>query len=86
MSIANAESRNPSRRKSHRKKSSATALINSAFTDKLGISGRYGVSLRTVDNWMQERRIPYLKCGRLVRFNVSRCDAALSRFEIREVA
>ena len=55
------------------------------FTDKRRIAKRYCVSERTIDNWIRARRIPFLKCGRLVRFNVARCDAALGRFEVKEV-
>lgn len=56
------------------------------FTDKRGIAERYGVSARCIDNWIKGRRIPHQKIGRLVRFNIARCDAALSRFEITEVS
>jgi excisionase family DNA binding protein len=81
VSIANAElKRNSSKR------SGSVDLIGAAFTNKVGIAERYDVSPRTIDNWIQQRRIPYLKCGRLVRFNISRCDTALARFEIKEVA
>ena len=56
------------------------------FTDKRGIAKRYGVSVRCIDNWIKGRRIPHQKIGRLVRFNIARCDAALARFEVTEVA
>jgi excisionase family DNA binding protein len=80
--IANAESTT----KNTWKRSGALALASLTFTDKAGIADRYGVSHRTIDNWIRQRRIPYLKCGRLVRFNIAKCDAALSRFEVKEVA
>ena len=35
---------------------------------------------------IEQRRLPYLKCGRVVRFNIRKCDIALERFEVREVA
>lgn len=56
------------------------------FTDKRGIAARYHVSERTTDNWIRQRRIAYVKCGRVVRFNIGRCDTALSRLERKEVA
>ena len=56
------------------------------FTDKKGIAERYCVSERTVDNWIRARRIPVIKCNRVARFHVARCDAALARFEVKEVA
>ena len=43
------------------------------------------VSLRTCDNWMKAKILPYIKVGRLVRFNVRRCLEALARFERLEI-
>lgn len=55
------------------------------FTDKRGIAKRYGVSERTVSNWVRMRRIPHIKIGRACRFCIARCDAAFARFEVKEV-
>jgi hypothetical protein len=49
------------------------------------LAKRYAVCVRTVENWMSERRIPVIRLGRAVRFDPIRCDAALARFEIRAV-
>lgn len=46
------------------------------------IAARYSVSLRTITNWEQRRILPYIKIGRLVRFDTERCDRALAAFEI----
>ncbi len=47
------------------------------------IAARYGVGTRTVDRWVKERRIPYIRIGpRCVRFCPERCDAALQLFEV----
>lgn len=35
-------------------------------------------SLRTVENWMKQGLIPYVKIGKLVRFNLDEVQAALS--------
>jgi excisionase family DNA binding protein len=43
------------------------------------------VSSRTCDNWMKAKILPYIKVGRLVRFNVRRCLEALARFERLEI-
>jgi excisionase family DNA binding protein len=43
------------------------------------------VSTRTIDNWIKKKVVPYLKIGRLVRFDARRCLTALSRFEKHEV-
>ena len=43
------------------------------------------VSVRTVDNWQKQKRIPYLKLSaRCVRYHLPSVLAALRRFEIRE--
>ena len=36
-------------------------------------------------NWMRRRVIPYEKVGRIVLFNIKKCDAALERFEVKSV-
>jgi hypothetical protein len=42
------------------------------------------VSPRCIDNWMRAKMVPYLKIGRLVRFDARRCLSALLRFEKHE--
>jgi len=46
------------------------------------IADHYGIGLRTVNAWMKKRILPYLKIGRVVRFNLADCDAALSKFKV----
>jgi excisionase family DNA binding protein len=44
------------------------------------------VSERTLDNWLAQKKIPRLRLSnRLTRFNLSRVEAALARYEIKEV-
>ena len=44
------------------------------------------VSPRTIENWMGQRRIPYIRLShRCVRFDLTGVLAALRRFEIKEV-
>jgi hypothetical protein len=44
------------------------------------------VSERTIDNWKAQKRIPYLRLSnRLTRFNLPKVQAALDRYEIKEV-
>jgi excisionase family DNA binding protein len=71
------------------------ALINAAndrlagiesLPDRKAIAQRYGISTRTVDRWIAEKRIPHLKLGaRTVRFKWPDVEAALSRFKIQEI-
>lgn len=44
------------------------------------------VSRRTVDNWIKSRRIPFLKLGSAVRFNVPDVLAALAKFTVKEIS
>jgi excisionase family DNA binding protein len=45
-----------------------------------------GVSRRTLDTWIAEKRIPYLRLsGRLLRFNLPRVLASLAKYEVHEV-
>jgi hypothetical protein len=52
------------------------------FVRRRVIERRYGISGRTLDNWMRERRISFLKIRGLLLFDIRKCDAALeARFE-----
>jgi excisionase family DNA binding protein len=53
---------------------------------KSDVAREQRVSLRTVDQWMHDRKIPYKKLGpRLIRFNLDEVERALSRYVIEEV-
>jgi len=45
-----------------------------------------GVSQRTIDSYIANRRIPYVKLGRLIRFRVTDVERALKRFTVSEVS
>ena len=45
-----------------------------------------GVSQRTIENWLSEKRIPRLRLSaRLTRFSLPKVEAALARYEVKEV-
>lgn len=45
-----------------------------------------GVCPRTIDNWMAQKRIPFLRLSaRLIKFDLERVKAALARYEVKEV-
>jgi excisionase family DNA binding protein len=45
-----------------------------------------GVSIRTIEEWMAQKRIPFLRLSsRFIKFNLERVNAALDRYEIQEV-
>jgi excisionase family DNA binding protein len=44
------------------------------------------VSERTIDNWLAGKRIPRLRLSaRLTRFSLPKVEAALARYEVREI-
>jgi excisionase family DNA binding protein len=54
---------------------------------KRDLARELNVSIRTIDWWMHEKKIPYKKLGsRLIRFDLDRVETALERFTIREVS
>jgi excisionase family DNA binding protein len=50
------------------------------LVNKRNIADRYGVSERTIQDWMEKGIIPYYKPGYLVRFDPAECDEAIGRF------
>jgi excisionase family DNA binding protein len=47
------------------------------------LAARYCVVPRTIDNWIAERRIPFLKIGKkMVRFDPDECDRFLQKFKV----
>ena len=63
----------------------ACARAEPKFVTKPTLAKRYAVCVRTVENWISERRIPVIRLGRAVRFDPIKCDTALARFEVRAV-
>jgi excisionase family DNA binding protein len=54
---------------------------------KADIARYCGVTRRTVDRWIAERKLPYLKFGyRTVRFRWSDVNRALDRLQVKEVS
>ena len=61
-------------------------LAPKRLLSKKELAAVLNVSQRTVDNWCAQKRIPRLRLSaRLTRFNLSRVEAALQRYEIKEV-
>jgi excisionase family DNA binding protein len=52
---------------------------------KRELAAALNVSERTIDNWVAQKRIPYLRLSaRLLRFNLAKVEAALARYEVKE--
>jgi hypothetical protein len=57
-----------------------------ALVTKDVVARAASVSPRTIENWMGQRRIPYIRLSsRCVRFHVTSVLGALRRFEVKEV-
>jgi excisionase family DNA binding protein len=67
---------------------SADPLLASALRhnlDKRQLSVALNASVRTIDSWVHNKKIPCRKIGRMIRFDLDRVMAALDRYVIREV-
>jgi len=49
------------------------------------VAKRADVSLRTVDTWVKTKKIPSIKIGRTIRFRWDSVEAALLRYERKEI-
>jgi excisionase family DNA binding protein len=59
----------------------ATSVFSRAegWVGKKETAEHLGFSQRTVDNWMKNGLIPYIKIGKVVRFKLSEVDEAINR-------
>lgn len=51
------------------------------LVSKRKIAHRYDVSERTIQEWMEQGKLPFHKIGYMVRFDPEKCDRALDLFE-----
>jgi phage terminase Nu1 subunit (DNA packaging protein) len=54
------------------------------FLNKFQLAQAIPASIRTIDYWRQQGIIPFVKIRGVVRFDLAKVLAALSRFEVRE--
>lgn len=59
----------------------ATPPSTSPWRLKQEMADYYRCDLRTITNLMRRRILPFVKIGRLVRFNVIECDLAVSKYK-----
>lgn len=59
--------------------------LHAAVWTRDDVARHYRVSVRTVGNWIAERRIPTLKIGKAVRFRPDSVERALNKFEVKAV-
>jgi excisionase family DNA binding protein len=52
---------------------------------KTEIAGHFQCHVRTVTKLMKRRILPFVKIGRLVRFDVAECDRAMERYRSKTI-
>ena len=68
-------------------KSNSWSSDEQGFVGKREVARATGASLRSVDNWIAEKKIPVIRISaRCIRFHLPSVLQALRRFEIREVS
>jgi excisionase family DNA binding protein len=59
----------------------------SGLIDKVGLAKFLLVSPRTVEDYVQQKKIPYIRLGwRTVRFRIADVKKALDRWSVKEVS
>ena len=68
-----------------RKESNSPSHDEVGLVDKRVVARAASASLRSVDNWIAERKIPVIRITkRCVRFHLPSVLAALRKFEVKE--
>jgi uncharacterized protein YjcR len=61
-------------------------MAQSSYKSKQEIADHFGVSPSTIEEWTRRRVIPVIKPStRKNLYRVDHCEAALARFEVKEV-
>jgi len=74
----------PNRRKmDERKRQTATPDSSSPWRNKKQLADHYGCSIRTIENLMRGRVLPFVNIRRFIRFHVVECDKAMEKYKQR---
>jgi hypothetical protein len=58
--------------------------FNRHLHSKQEVALALGVSLRTLENWMRQKKVPFFRLSpRLVKFDLQRVKGALDKYEVR---
>ena len=69
-----------------KKKANAPASKVPGLDTKQTVASAFAVSPRCVENWMKQKRIPFVKLSaKCVRFHLPSVLAALRKYEVKEV-
>jgi len=66
-----------------RKRQTATPESSTPWRNKKQLADLYGCSIRTIQNLMRGRALPFVKIRRFIRFNVIECDKAMEKYKQR---
>jgi len=59
-------------------------MVSARLISVKELSGVLGLSVHTLYCWVSQRRIPYVKCGRLTRFDMSEIERWLEDNSVKE--
>jgi excisionase family DNA binding protein len=69
-----------------KKRPRSRAPLSRKNANKAELAQDQRVSIRTVDQWIHDKKIPYRKLARrMVRFDLDEVAKALDRFTVREI-
>jgi excisionase family DNA binding protein len=60
--------------------------VSLELLNKKELADKLGISPRTLDVWVAERKIPFIKVGGIIRFSWPRVRRAMDAFEVREAS
>ena len=66
-----------------RKQQTANPDSSSPWRNKKQLADHYGCSIRTIENLMRGRVLPFVKIRRFIRFNVIECDKVMEKYKQR---
>lgn len=60
---------------------------DSGLVDKVWVAKFLAVSPRTIEDWVQRKKIPHIRLGgRTIRFRIADVKKALDRWSVKEVS
>jgi excisionase family DNA binding protein len=57
--------------------------VGKTWKTKREIACHFECNVRTITKLMKQRILPFVKIGRLVRFDVAECDLALEKYKFK---
>ena len=58
--------------------------MNKRLIDVVELSEYTGLSVSTIYGWVSQKRIPYVKCGRLTKFDLEKIDEWIEESSVKE--